>query len=98
MRDVSLRVRRGHIHALIGPNGVHWSMSGDVVLMTLLGGLGTVFGPVAGALVIVAMESYLAPFGAWVTTTQGIIFVACVLLFRRGIVGELAARFGDRKP
>jgi len=77
---------------------VHWSMSGEVVLMTLLGGLGTVFGPVAGALVIVAMENYLAPFGAWVTIAQGVIFVACVLLFRRGIVGELAARFGSRGP
>jgi len=77
---------------------VHWSMSGEVVLMTLLGGLGTVFGPVVGALVIVAMENYLAPFGAWVTIAQGIIFVACVLLFRRGIVGELAARFGGGRP
>ncbi|HTO48033.1 MAG TPA: branched-chain amino acid ABC transporter permease [Burkholderiales bacterium] len=73
---------------------VHWSMSGEVVLMTLLGGLGTVFGPVIGALIIVAMENYLSPFGAWVTIAQGAIFVACVLTFRRGIVGELAARFG----
>jgi len=73
---------------------VHWSMSGEVVLMTLLGGLGTVFGPVVGALIIVAMENYLSPFGAWVTIAQGAIFVACVLTFRRGIVGELAARFG----
>jgi len=69
---------------------VHWSMSGEVVLMTLVGGLGTVFGPVVGALVIVAMESYLAQFGQWVTVIQGVIFVACVLLFRRGIVGEIA--------
>ena len=74
---------------------VHWSMSGEVVLMTLLGGLGTVFGPVIGALIIVAMENYLSPFGAWVTIAQGAIFVACVLTFRRGIVGELAARFGS---
>src|SRR5262245_3595072 len=77
---------------------VHWSMSGEVVLMTLLGGLGTVFGPVVGALIIVAMENYLSPFGAWVTIAQGAIFVACVLTFRRGIVGELAARFGARSP
>ncbi len=71
---------------------VHWSMSGEVVLMTLLGGLGTVFGPVMGALVVTAMENYLAPFGAWVTVTQGLIFIACVLAFRRGIIGEIGAR------
>jgi branched-chain amino acid transport system permease protein len=69
---------------------VHWSMSGEVVLMTLVGGLGTVFGPVIGAVVIVAMQTYLAEFGQWVTVIQGAIFVACVLLFRRGIVGEIA--------
>jgi len=69
---------------------VHWTMSGEVVLMTLVGGLGTVFGPVIGAVVIVAMETYLAEFGQWVTVIQGTIFVACVLLFRRGIVGEIA--------
>ena len=72
---------------------VHWSMSGEVVLMTLLGGMGTVFGPVAGALVVISMENYLAQFGAWVTIAQGVIFVVCVLTFRRGIVGELAALF-----
>jgi branched-chain amino acid transport system permease protein len=68
---------------------VHWSMSGEVVLMTLLGGLGTVFGPVVGAFVIIAMESYLSELGQWVTIAQGIIFVICVLAFRRGIIGEL---------
>jgi branched-chain amino acid transport system permease protein len=68
----------------------HWSMSGEVVLMTLLGGLGTIFGPAVGALVIVSMENYLAQLGAWVTIVQGVIFVVCVLAFRRGIVGELA--------
>ena len=76
---------------------VHWSMSGEVVLMTLLGGLGTVFGPVVGALVIVAMENYLSQFGAWVTVAQGVIFVVCVLTFRRGIVGELAARIAPER-
>jgi branched-chain amino acid transport system permease protein len=75
---------------------VHWTMSGEVVLMTLLGGLGTVFGPVVGAFVIIAMESYLAELGAWVTIVQGIVFVVCVLAFRRGIVGELAARWPRR--
>jgi branched-chain amino acid transport system permease protein len=69
---------------------VHWSMSGEVVLMTLLGGLGTVFGPVVGAFVIVSMENYLAEFGQWITVIQGAIFVACVLLFRRGVIGEIA--------
>jgi branched-chain amino acid transport system permease protein len=69
---------------------VHWTMSGEVVLMTLLGGLGTVFGPVAGAFVIITMENYLAQFGQWVSVVQGLTFVVCVLVFRRGIVGELA--------
>jgi branched-chain amino acid transport system permease protein len=76
---------------------VHWSMSGEVVLMTLLGGLGTVFGPVVGAFVLVAMESYLSQLGSWVTVVQGTIFVACVLAFRRGIVGELEAWLRRRK-
>jgi len=68
---------------------VHWTMSGEVVLMTLLGGLGTVFGPVVGAFIIVTMENYLSELGQWVTISQGIIFVACVLAFRRGVIGEL---------
>ena len=68
---------------------VHWSMSGEVVLMTLVGGLGTIFGPVVGAAIIVTMQNYLAELGAWVTVVQGAIFVLCVLLFRRGIVGEI---------
>ena len=75
---------------------VHWTMSGEVVLMTLLGGLGTVFGPVVGAFFMVALENYLAQLGAWVTIVQGAIFVICVLTFRRGIVGELARLI--RKP
>lgn len=68
---------------------VHWTMSGEVVLMTLLGGMGTVFGPVLGAFITVTMENYLAQLGSWVTVAQGAIFVICVLTFRRGIVGEL---------
>jgi branched-chain amino acid transport system permease protein len=76
---------------------VHWSMSGEVVLMTLLGGLGTVFGPVVGAFVIVGLQNYLAQLGAWVTVVQGVIFVVCVLTFRRGIVGELSAWWGRRQ-
>jgi branched-chain amino acid transport system permease protein len=69
---------------------VHWTMSGEVVLMTLVGGLGTIFGPVAGAFVIIAMQNFLNALDQWVTVIQGVIFVACVLLFRRGIVGEIA--------
>jgi len=72
---------------------VHWTMSGEIVLMTLVGGLGTVFGPVVGAFVIIAMQQYLAGFGQWVTVIQGLVFVVCVLTFRRGIIGELAHYF-----
>jgi len=68
---------------------VHWTMSGEVVLMTLLGGLGTIFGPVVGAAIIITMQNYLAQLGAWVTVVQGVIFVICVLAFRRGVIGEL---------
>ncbi|MEI4233792.1 branched-chain amino acid ABC transporter permease [Roseovarius sp. D22-M7] len=69
---------------------VHWSMSGEVVLMTLLGGMGTVFGPLVGAGLIVTMQNYLATFGAWVTIIQGVIFVLGVLMFREGIVGVIS--------
>ena len=87
---------------------VHWSMSGLVVLMTLVGGMGTLFGPVLGAIIIIALENKLGEFGTWlagitsvewfntigesVTMVTGLIFVICVLAFRRGIIGELAAR------
>lgn len=69
---------------------VHWSMSGEVVLMALIGGMGTIFGPIAGAIVIVTMQNYIATFGAWVTIVQGAIFVVAVLLFREGIVGVIS--------
>ena len=75
---------------------VHWSMSGEVVLMTLLGGMGTIFGPVVGAFAIAGLENYLAGFGEWVTIITGAIFVVCVLAFRRGIVGEIAAWWARR--
>jgi branched-chain amino acid transport system permease protein len=77
---------------------VHWSMSGEVVLMTLLGGMGTIFGPVVGAAIIVGLQNYLAPLGQWVTVITGVIFVICVLAFRRGIVGELAEWWKRRHP
>lgn len=76
---------------------VHWSMSGEVVLMTLLGGMGTVFGPVVGAFVIMGMEFYMSGLGAWFTVCMGLIFVVCVLAFRRGIVGELEAFLKKRR-
>jgi branched-chain amino acid transport system permease protein len=85
---------------------VDWPMSGEVVLMTLVGGLGTVFGPALGAAVIITMQNYLATAGdisfqlfgiafamqpgQWVPVIQGVIFVVCVLMFRRGIIGEIA--------
>jgi branched-chain amino acid transport system permease protein len=71
-------------------------MSGEVVLMTLVGGLGTMFGPVVGAAVIVTMQNYLAQLGSWVTVVQGLIFVVCVMLFRKGVIGEIATLI--RKP
>ena len=86
------------VFQLAALNAVNWTMSGEVVLMTLLGGMGTVFGPVAGALVVLGMETYLTQIvdklgftqlTGLTTVMQGVIFVVCVLAFRRGIVGEL---------
>ncbi|MDQ6621084.1 MAG: branched-chain amino acid ABC transporter permease [Pseudomonadota bacterium] len=76
---------------------VQWQMSGEVVLMTLLGGMGTIFGPVVGAFAIVGIENYFAGFAEWVTVLTGSIFVVCVLAFRRGVVGELAAWWSHRR-
>lgn len=76
---------------------VSWQMSGEAVLMTLVGGVGTIFGPAIGAIVIVAMQNYLAELGAWVTVIQGVIFVLCVLAFRRGIVGTLIDAVAKRR-
>ncbi len=69
----------------------HWFTSGEVVLMTLLGGMGNVFGPIVGAAMVVSLQHYGANIGEWVTVITGTFFVVCVLVFRRGIVGELAA-------
>jgi len=79
------------VYQLASLTDVHWHMSGEIVLMTLLGGMGTVFGPVVGAGVVVGLQNYGAELGQWVTVLTGLIFVICVLSFRRGIVGELAA-------
>ena len=69
---------------------VHWHMSGEIVLMTLLGGMGTVFGPIVGATLVISLQNYGAELAQWVSVLTGVIFVICVLAFRRGIVGELA--------
>jgi branched-chain amino acid transport system permease protein len=85
------------VFGLASLTDVQWQMSGEVVLMTLVGGMGTVFGPIVGAGIIVTMQNYLAGFGEWVLVMQGTVFVATVLLFRRGVVGEvlaLARRWG----
>jgi branched-chain amino acid transport system permease protein len=71
---------------------VSWQMSGEVVLMTLLGGMGTIIGPALGASVVITMQNYLSGLGSWVTIIMGTTFVVCVLVFRRGIVGEVEHR------
>ena len=81
---------RSIVFQLASLTDVHWTTSGEVILMTLLGGMGTIFGPVAGALLLVALENYLTRLGSWVTVVQGATFIVCVLAFRRGIFGELS--------
>jgi branched-chain amino acid transport system permease protein len=78
----------------------HWSLSGEVVLMTLLGGMGTFAGPVLGAFTIIGLQNFLADrVGSWVTVIIGAIFVVCVVAFRRGFVGELLAwQLRRRRP
>ena len=73
---------------------VHWQTSGSVVLMTLLGGLGTIFGPVVGAFIVVSLQQFLSGIGSWVEVVIGSIFIVCVLIFRRGVIGELSRRLG----
>ena len=76
---------------------VHWSMSGEVILMSLLGGVGTLFGPVLGSGIVIALQNLLADkVGSWVTVIIGVIFVVCVMTFRKGVVGELQAYLGRR--
>jgi branched-chain amino acid transport system permease protein len=76
---------------------VAWQRSGEVVLMTLLGGMGTVLGPSVGALLVVTMENYLSTLGSWVTVITGTVFVVMVMAFRRGLVGEAVAFLGRRR-
>ncbi|MFT3803975.1 MAG: branched-chain amino acid ABC transporter permease [Burkholderiaceae bacterium] len=73
---------------------VYWSVSGDVVLMTLIGGIGTVFGPLLGASLVVTLNNYIAGFGGWVLIIQGVVFALCIFLFRDGIVGKIQNQFG----
>jgi branched-chain amino acid transport system permease protein len=76
----------------------HWSMSGEVILMTLLGGVGTFFGPVFGAGIVISLQDMLADkVGSWVNVIIGVIFVLCVLAFRKGVVGELQAFLERRR-
>lgn len=78
-------------------NTVHWSTSGDVILMTLIGGLGTPFGPILGAFALVTLDQYIASLGSWVTAIRGLIFMICVLTFRQGIMGAIYGAFGQRR-
>ena len=84
---------------VVSLSDVHWSMSGTVILMALIGGTGTILGPVIGATIIVSMEHYLGEYlGSWVSIIMGVIFVICVLAFRQGVVGEVEKRFGKQAP
>ena len=75
----------------------HWHTSGDVILMTLMGGMSTVFGPAVGAALVSALNHYLDPFGAWVTVITGLVFMTCVLTFRQGVVGQLNQLLRSRR-
>ncbi len=88
---------KGVVFQLASLTDVQWQMSGEVVLMTLVGGMGTVLGPVVGAAVIIAMQNYLKGLGEWVLVIQGLIFVVTVMVFRRGIVGEAAAWLAKKR-
>ena len=78
------------IFQVTSPSDIHWLVSGFVILMTLMGGLGTVLGPTIGALILTSMDYYLAEFGSWVLIIEGVAFIVFVLVFRRGVVGEAA--------
>ena len=84
---------KGIVFQLASLTDLHWSASGEVVIMTLVGGMGTIFGPIVGAAILVAMQNYLARFGDWVMIIQGVVLFVCVMTFREGIVGVVARRF-----
>jgi branched-chain amino acid transport system permease protein len=75
---------------------IGFNMSGEVVLMTLLGGMGTIFGPVVGATLTASLAYFLSPYGAWIYIAQGTVFALCVLVFRRGFVGEINMRWNTK--
>lgn len=85
------------VFQLASLTNVHWSMSGHALLMSILGGVGTLSGPILGAIIVAGMENYLASLGSWVNIVHGMIFIGCVMVFRRGIVGEIAFRLGARR-
>jgi branched-chain amino acid transport system permease protein len=85
------------VFQLVTLTDVHWATSGEAVLMTLVGGLGTIFGPFVGAVVVVSLEHHLAGLGSWVTLIMGLIFMACVLMFREGIVGTSKSLLSRRR-
>jgi branched-chain amino acid transport system permease protein len=88
---------KSHVMGFATLADVHWSMSGEVILMTLLGGVGTFIGPVIGSSIVVSLQNLLADrVGAWVTVIIGATFMVCVLAFRKGVVGELLARTKQR--
>jgi len=89
---------KAFVFQLASLTDAHWQTSGEVVLMTLLGGMGRTYGPIFGAFLIVFLESYLADFGGWVTVLRGAIFVVCVLAFRQGIAGTAAAVLRRARP
>ncbi|GHC37912.1 branched-chain amino acid ABC transporter permease [Aidingimonas halophila] len=84
------------IFQLAALSDVHWHTSGDVILMTLLGGMNTIFGPAVGAAIISTLGHYLDPFGGWVTVITGVVFMTCILVFRRGVLGQIEQRFQHR--
>jgi len=89
------------IFQVASPSDIHWQLSGAVVLMTLMGGLGTVLGPAVGALILTSMDYYLSGSGSWVLIIEGAAFIVFVLVFRRGVVGEVMAfvqRFEAKPP
>jgi len=86
------------IYQVAALRDVHWSMSGDVILMTLLGGMNSVFGPVVGAALISALYYYFSALGGWVTVMVGLVFIACVLVFRRGVVGQIRHLLASARP
>ncbi len=85
------------IYQVASLRDVHWSMSGDVILMTLLGGMNSVFGPVIGAAIVSAVYYYFSALGGWVTVMVGTVFIVCVLVFRRGVAGQFADLFATSR-